>query len=279
MIHFAAHDLSHLLALYGYWVVLVFVAIESTGIPFPGETTLLAASIYAGTTHQLSIVLVIAAAAAGAIIGDNFGNAIGREGGYRLVRRYGKYIRLDERKLKLGQYLFIKHGGKVIFFGRFVSVLRAWAAFLAGVNRMSWSRFFFFNAAGGIIWATIYGVGGYLLGDNVHRVAGPVGIALGVIAAIIIIAFLVFLKRNEMRLEDEAERALPGSLDDYRSGKRQPKLDEAQRKSSQPGNEAEGHGGHGASPDERQQQDTASPPPRASHDGFDSPARRHEHIT
>ncbi len=225
--HFAASDISHLLAIYGYWAVLVFVAIESTGIPFPGETMLLAASIYAGTSHNLNIILVIAAAAAGAIIGDNFGYFIGREGGYRIVRRYGKYIRLDERKLKLGQYLFLRHGGKVVFFGRFVSVLRAWAAFLAGVNRMDWPRFFFFNATGGILWATIYGTAGYILGNNVHRIAGPVGIGAGVAAAIIIIAFLVFLKRNEKRLEEEALGALPGSLDDYHSGKRQPNMERA----------------------------------------------------
>jgi len=161
MIHTATHDLTHLLNLYGYWAVLLFVAIESTGIPFPGETMLLAAAIYAGTTHHLAIALVIAAAAAGAIIGDNLGFWIGREGGYRLLRRYGKYIRLDERKLKLGQYVFRNHGSKVVFFGRFVAVLRAWAAFLAGTNRMPWGRFLIFNATGGILWATLYGLGGY----------------------------------------------------------------------------------------------------------------------
>src|SRR5437588_7398870 len=179
------YDLHQLLGTYGYWAVCVFIAIESTGIPFPGETMLLIAAVYAGTTHHLSIFLVIVAAASGAILGDNLGFLIGREGGYRLLRRYGPYIRLDERKLKLGQYLFMKHGGKVVFFGRFVAVLRAWAAFLAGTNRMPWSRFLPANAAGGILWATIYGVGGYFLGKNVNRLAGPVGIATVIIAALI----------------------------------------------------------------------------------------------
>jgi membrane protein DedA with SNARE-associated domain len=87
VIHFAAHDLNHLLATYGYWAVLLFVAIESTGIPFPGETMLLAAAIYAGTTHHLPIAGVVAAAAAGAILGDNLGFAIGHEGGFRLLHR------------------------------------------------------------------------------------------------------------------------------------------------------------------------------------------------
>jgi len=204
-----------LLSHYGYWAVLVFVAIESTGIPFPGETMLLAAAIYAGTTHQLVIPLVIAAAATGAILGDNIGFWVGREGGYRLLRRYGRYIKVDERRMKLGQYMFKKHGGKVVFFGRFVAVLRALAAFLAGTNRMAWPRFLVFNASGGILWAIIYGLGGYVLGDNVHRLEGPLGYVLVAIALILTIGFIVFLRRNEKRLEDAAERAMPGPLDNY----------------------------------------------------------------
>src|SRR5258708_38591219 len=124
------------------------------------------AEIYGGTSHNLSIWLVYMAAASGAILGDNIGFWIGREGGYRLLRRYGRYIRLNERRLKVGVYLFRKHGGKVVFFGRFVAVLRAWAAFLAGASRMPWPRFLLFNALGGISCATIYGLGAYLLGAN-----------------------------------------------------------------------------------------------------------------
>ena len=215
MFHVATTDLLHLLTTYGYLAVLFFVSIESIGIPFPGETMLLIAAIYAGTTHHLFIPLVIVAAACGAILGDNIGFWIGREGGYRLIRRYGRYIRLDERKLKLGQYLFRKHGGKVVFFGRFIAVLRAFAAFLAGTNRMPWPRFLLFNALGGIVWASLYGMGGYLLGNNIHRFAGPVGTITLVLAVLLILVLLVFVRRNEHRLEEEAERALPGSLDGY----------------------------------------------------------------
>jgi membrane protein DedA with SNARE-associated domain len=213
MFHLATQDLIYLLNTYGYLAVLVFVAIESTGIPFPGETMLLVAAIYAGTTHHLSIYWVIAAAAIGAIVGDNLGYWVGREGGYRLLRRYGPYIRLDERKLKLGLYLFRRHGGKVVFFGRFVAVLRAWAAFLAGTNRMPWKPFLLFNALGGILWATFYGLAGYFLGDAVHKLTRPVGTITIILAILIIIAFVFFLRRNESRLEDEAEKALPGPLD------------------------------------------------------------------
>jgi len=223
MFNFTASSLMHLLENYGYLAVLVFVTIESTGIPFPGETMLLIAAIYAGTNHHLSIVFVIISAAAGAILGDNLGFWVGREGGYRLLRRYGRYIRLDERKLKLGQYLFQKHGDKVVFFGRFVAVLRAWAAFLAGTNRMRWINFLFFNALGGIVWATLFGLGGYFLGNRVNQLTGPVGIIALVIAALILIAFFIFLRRNEKRLEDEAERALPGPLDAHQSGNAQHK--------------------------------------------------------
>ena len=127
MFHLATSELAHFLTAYGYGAVLLFVAIESMGIPFPGETMLLVAATYAGITYRLSLPLVIVAAASGAILGDNLGYWIGREGGYRLLRRYGRYLRLDERKVKLGQYLFRKHGGKVIFFGCFIAVLRAWA--------------------------------------------------------------------------------------------------------------------------------------------------------
>lgn len=218
--NFTIQNLDHLLALYGYWAVLVFVAIESMGVPFPGETMLLAAAIYAGSTHHLNIWLVIAAAAAGAIIGDNVGYAVGREGGYRVLRRFGRLIWVRERELKLGEYLFLRHGGKVVFFGRFVSILRTYAAFLAGVNRMPYPRFFFFNATGGILWACLYGLGGYALGKSVDRIAGPLGVVLGIIAASIIIAFLIFLKRNFNRLADEAERALPGPPDErHREGR------------------------------------------------------------
>src|SRR5260370_5497388 len=85
----------------------------------PGETMLLVAAIAAGTTHQLSIAGGIVAAASGAILGDNLGFWVGREGGYPLLRRYRPYIHVEERPLKLGQYLFLKHGGKGVFFRRF----------------------------------------------------------------------------------------------------------------------------------------------------------------
>lgn len=206
-------DIAPLIARDGYWAVGVIVALESMGIPVPGEMTLIAAAIYAGTTHDLDIGLVIAAAAAGGIMGDNIGFWLGRALGYRLLLRYGRHVGLSERRIKLGQYLFLRHGGKVVFFGRFVPVLRALAAFLAGANRMDWPRFLVFNAAGGMVWASAYGVAAFRLGQEVERLAKPVGIALAVAAVIAIVVLLVVLRAQEARLEQEVERALPGPLE------------------------------------------------------------------
>src|SRR5258708_3081326 len=152
---------------------------------------------------QPSSVLVIDAAAGGAILGDNLGFWVGREGGYRLLRRYGHLVRLNERKLKLGLYLFRRRGGTVVFFGRFVAVLRMWAAFLAGTNRMAWPRFPLFNAASGILWASLVGLGGYFLGDNIHRLTGPIGIGGAVLAGLLTIACFLFLPMRQHLLEKE----------------------------------------------------------------------------
>src|SRR5438477_3502286 len=209
MLNFLARNLDSLLATYGYLAVFVFVGVESIGIPAPGETMLVTAAIYAGTTGRLSIFWVIVASAAGAIVGDNIGYLIGRTGGYWLVKRYGRYIRLYEDWHRLGQYLFDKHGSKVVFFGRFISVLRIFAAFLAGVNHMHWRRFLIFNAAGGIVWSTLYGVAAYLLGQQLLRLSGPIDLALAIIGIVVIVAAIVFLRRNEARLQREADAAMP----------------------------------------------------------------------
>jgi membrane protein DedA with SNARE-associated domain len=141
MSFFIQGELPHLITTYGYWAVGGTVALESIGIPVPGETALVAAAATAATTHALALWIVIAAAAAGAVLGDNIGFTIGRTLGYWLLLRLARHAWISERRIKLGRYLFLRHGGTVVFFGRFVAVLRELAAFLAGVNRMSWPRF------------------------------------------------------------------------------------------------------------------------------------------
>ena len=131
-------------------MVAFVIGLESMGLPVPGETTLVTAGIYAGTTGRLNIALVVAAASTGAILGDNLGYWIGHRFGYRLLLRYGRLLRLTPARIKLGQYLFHRHGGTVVFFGRFMALLRTLSALTAGINWMPWWRFLFFNAAGGI---------------------------------------------------------------------------------------------------------------------------------
>lgn len=205
---FDPDQISHLLSVYGYGLVLFAVALESAGVPMPGETVLVTAAVYAGTTHRLEIAGVIAAAAAGAIVGDNIGFWVGREAGPAILARFGRLAGLDERRQKLGQYLFFRFGGAIVFFGRFVAFLRAFAALLAGVNRLPPLRFFAYNAAGGIVWATIFGLGGYALGAEFHRIAGPFGLTMLAAAVVAVFFGWRFYRHHEQRLLDEAERAM-----------------------------------------------------------------------
>jgi len=202
----------HFIQQYGYLGIAVVVGLESMGLPLPGEATLAAAALYAGKTQALNIWVIIACASTGAILGDNLGFWIGREIGFRLLLRYGAYLRLTESRIKLGEYLFQRHGGKIVFFGRFISLLRSLAALLAGVNQMSWPRFLLFNATGGTLWATLYGLAAFYIGREVESLRRPIGIGLLVVGVLVVIIALVFIARHETELEIEAEQALPGPL-------------------------------------------------------------------
>jgi membrane protein DedA with SNARE-associated domain len=138
---FSSETLQELLSTHGYWSIALIVGLESMGIPLPGETILVLAAIYAAADPTLNIWLVIAAAAAGSIIGDNLGYWIGYRYAFQLLVRYGRYIGMSSARIKVGQYLFHEYGGKAVFFGRFVALLRILAAFLAGLNRMPWRSF------------------------------------------------------------------------------------------------------------------------------------------
>lgn len=205
-------QLPDLVSSYGLPAIFIVILLESAGLPLPGETMLLTGAVLAGSGNGLDIWAIIATAAAAAILGDNLGFWVGRRWGLRLLLRYGRYVHLDERKLKLGQYLFLRHGGKIVFFGRFVALLRTFAAVLAGANRYDARRFLLWNALGGIVWAGVMGGLGYAFGSQVENVLGPVGLGALAVVVVLSVALWRFFKVHEARLTLEAERALPGPL-------------------------------------------------------------------
>lgn len=194
----------------GYPAVTLFVLIESAGIPVPGESIVLLASFTAATDHQLQLPIIIACAAAGAIIGDNIGYVIGRVGGRAIVERFGKYFFLKPHHLDQAERFFARQGEKAVFFGRFFALLRIWAAFLAGMNRMRWSKFLLYNAAGGIVWATLAGLTGYMAGNLLHsfgqfdQIEGTMAwITAGTIAVLALAWMLWRHRRKKGRLQEE----------------------------------------------------------------------------
>ena len=200
--------LISLIPTYGPWIIFGIVALESAGVPLPGETILVAAALLAATTGQISIVVVVLASAGGAIVGDGIGYMVGRRFGLPLIRRYGRYIRLDENRLLIGRYLFFRYGNVVVFFGRFVAVLRMFAALLAGANSMPAGRFFFFNITGGVCWACLFGFGAYAVGAEIYTISGTLSvISLGLFIATGF-ALSIFMRRNEVTLRRRAELAL-----------------------------------------------------------------------
>lgn len=182
--------MSNLLLEHGLILLFALVAMESAGVPLPGETALIAAAILAERGHY-SIVAVIAVAAAAAIAGDNVGYWIGRKGGRALLRRAPVIHRYAERALPPSERFFRRHGAKTVFFGRFIAILRVTAAWVAGISRMPWWRFLLWNAAGGIVWAALVAVVAYVFGRAAADAIGRYGL-LGA-AAIVVIAVIAFV--------------------------------------------------------------------------------------
>jgi len=200
--------LNQWLQQYGYGAVGAVILLEATGLPLPAESLLISAALYAATTHRLSIFVLVPVAALSAICGDQLGYAIGRWIGPRVLARWGSRVGLTEERLGLMRFLFRQYGGRVVFLGRFVAVLRIFVSLLAGANRMPWRSFILWNALGGLIWTGVYGFGTYALGNVVERVRGPVGIGLAIAGSIALLMGIIFVKRNEKRLLDEARREM-----------------------------------------------------------------------
>ena len=203
-----AAQIQPLIAAYGLWAVFFIVMLESAGVPMPGETALVSAAVFAGVTGDLDILVVIAVAACAAMIGDNIGFWVGRRHGLPLIRRYGRYVGLDERRLALGDLLFERHGASIVFFGRFVAFLRIFAALLAGVHKFGWGRFLLFNALGAIVWATTFGLGGYVFGDTITKLSGPLGVVAFVLAVAGVIGFWWLARRKEEQYFARMEREI-----------------------------------------------------------------------
>jgi membrane protein DedA with SNARE-associated domain/membrane-associated phospholipid phosphatase len=204
------HDtIVGLVASYGYVVVFLVVGLESMGIPLPGETALVTAAAFAAQGH-LSIIGVVTAAAVAAIVGDNGGYWIGRKGGVALIRRHGRRLHFDERKLERVRAFFARHGTKTVFIGRFIALLRTWAAFFAGAGAMPYGEFMFYNALGGVTWAVVYGMLGYVFGRNLpllERYVGQASLVLVLLAALIAVIALLWRRFASSAPADQAAPA------------------------------------------------------------------------
>jgi len=169
-----------------YGVLFGLVGAESAGLPVPGETSLIAVGILASQHGDISIEVVIAAAALAAIIGDNIGFVLGRHAGRRLLTRDGRWLERRRRFLERGEVFFERHGPKAVFLARWLPGLRVVGSWLAGAHHMRWRTFLVWNALGGVAWALSIGMAAYLLGHvaaTIFRTFGLVGVAVVVFGA------------------------------------------------------------------------------------------------
>jgi membrane protein DedA with SNARE-associated domain len=195
------HRLIHLLHTYTYPGVLSLVMLESLGIPLPGEIALVSAAAYAGVAHNVSLPGVILMAALGATIGGVLGYWIGIKGGLPLLTRYGRYIGVRKSHIDKAHAFFERNGAKTILFGRFVAVLRTWAAVIAGAACMSFKRFVAYNTLGSIVWAIVFGWLGYYFGRDLPLLERYISRAsLGILIVLALgIAVWVILRRRRKR--------------------------------------------------------------------------------
>lgn len=184
----------------GYLILFGLIGAESSGLPVPGESALIAAGVLAHD-GQLDIALVIVVAAIAAIVGDNLGYLIGRTGGRRLLEHPGFMETHRRRIIEKGEPFFARHGPKAVFLGRWVAGLRIAAAWLAGINRMPWPIFLFWNALGAIAWAASVGLLAYYLGATAERVSKLVGVSGVALALLAAIGYLAW-RRRRRRAED-----------------------------------------------------------------------------
>jgi membrane protein DedA with SNARE-associated domain len=179
----------------GYVALVALVGVESAGIPVPGETALITAGILA-SDGRLAIPLVIVLAAVAAIAGDNVGYLFGKRFGRQALVRPGWFMDKRRRALAQSETFFARHGAKAVFFGRWITGLRVWAAWFAGATGMRWPSFFVWNALGGIAWALTVGLAAYVLGETASRILGRAGLGALVLAGVVLVALVVRARRR-----------------------------------------------------------------------------------
>jgi membrane protein DedA with SNARE-associated domain len=192
------HSLEPTLNRFGYLAVVGLVLVEDFGIPVPGETVLILASVYAGT-GRLNIALVALLGFCGAVLGDNVGFAIGHFGGRRLAERYGRYVFLTRERLDKATGFFDRHGGKVIVIARFVEGLRQANGIIAGTTGMRWRRFLIFNAIGAALWVLVWTGVGYFSGNHINTIYGDVTRYFSYFAIALAAGLLAYIARRVAR--------------------------------------------------------------------------------
>jgi membrane protein DedA with SNARE-associated domain len=193
---------THFIEHYGLWFLFGVVCLESAGLWLPGETALIAAAVLA-TKHDLSIEAVIVVAAVAAIVGDNIGYWIGRKAARPLLYRYRRVRRHAERVLPPAERFFQRHGGKAVFLARFFGGLRVTGAWMAGITEMSWWRFLFWNALGGIVWAAGVGLLAYYAGKAAADALARYGVYAAVVGVLGIVALVVLVHLWRRRILEE----------------------------------------------------------------------------
>jgi membrane protein DedA with SNARE-associated domain len=195
--------LAPVLDRWGYLAVAFLLFVEDFGVPAPGETVLIAASVYAGA-GRLNVVAVGVTAFAAAVLGDNTGYAIGHFGGRALVLRYGRYVRLTEERLDKAEGFFTRRGGAIVTVARFIEGLRQANGIVAGTTGMPWRKFLFFNALGAALWVGTWTSVGYFAGDHIETIYRQVSryslyLLAAAVAFVIVWVIVRYRRRRERR--------------------------------------------------------------------------------